>query len=226
MNKKTIRDIDVKDKRVLVRVDFNVPLSEGTVSDDTRIQAALPSIQYLLNREATLILCSHQGRPKGKVVDDLRMDPVARRQSELLDRPVIKLDECFGPEVEAAVLAAKPGDVVLLENTRFHPEEKQNDPAFAAKLAALADLYVNDAFGTAHRAHASTEGVAQYLPAVAGLLMEKELEFLGSALASPQRPYVAILGGAKISYMIGVIENLLGQVDALLIGGGMANSFL
>ena len=224
MNKKTIRDIDVKGKRVLVRVDFNVPLSEGAVSDDTRIQAALPSIQYLLNREATLILCSHLGRPKGKVVDDLRLDPVARRLSELLERPVNKLDECIGPKVEAAVQAAKPGDVILLENTRFHPEEKQNDPAFAAKLAALADLYVNDAFGTAHRAHASTEGVAQYLPAVAGLLMEKELEFLGSALASPE--YVAILGGAKISDKIGVVENLLGQVDALLIGGGMANTFL
>ena len=226
MNKRTIRDIDVKGKRVLVRVDFNVPLSEGTVTDDTRIQAALPSIQYLLSREATLILCSHLGRPKGKVVDDLRLDPVARRLSELLERPVNKLDECIGPKVEAAVQAAKPGDVILLENTRFHPEEKQNDPAFAAKLAALADLYVNDAFGTAHRAHASTEGVAQYLPAVAGLLMEKELEFLGSALASPERPYVAILGGAKISDKIGVVENLLGQVDALLIGGGMANTFL
>jgi phosphoglycerate kinase len=226
MNKKTIRDIEVKGKRVLVRVDFNVPLSEGTVTDDTRIRAALPSIQYLLDRQATLILCSHLGRPKGKAVDDLRMDPVARRLSELLDRPVIKLDECVGPEVEAAVLAAKPGDVILLENTRFHPEETQNDPAFAAKLAALADLYVNDAFGTAHRAHASTEGVAQYLPAVAGFLMEKELEFLGSALASPERPFVAILGGAKISDKIGVIENLLGQVDALLIGGGMANTFL
>jgi phosphoglycerate kinase len=226
MNKKTIRDIEVKGKRVLVRVDFNVPLSEGTVTDDTRIRAALPSIQYLLDRQATLILCSHLGRPKGKAVDDLRMDPVARRLSELLDRPVIKLDECVGPEVEAAVLAAKPGDVILLENTRFHPEETQNDPAFAAKLAALAALYVNDAFGTAHRAHASTEGVAQYLPAVAGFLMEKELEFLGSALASPERPFVAILGGAKISDKIGVIENLLGQVDALLIGGGMANTFL
>jgi phosphoglycerate kinase len=226
MNKKTIRDIDVKGKRVLVRVDFNVPLSESTVTDDTRIQAALPTIQYLLNRKATLILCSHLGRPKGKVVDDLRMDPVARRLSELLDRPVNKLDECVGPEVEAAVQAAKPGDVILLENTRFHPEERQNDPAFAAKLAALADLYVNDAFGTAHRAHASTEGVAQYLPAVAGFLMEKELEFLGSALISPERPYIAILGGAKISDKIGVIENLLGQVDALLIGGGMANTFL
>lgn len=226
MNKKTIRDIDVKGKRVLVRVDFNVPLSEGAVSDDTRIRAALPSLQYLLNRDAAIILCSHLGRPKGKVVDDLRMDAVARRLSELLDRPVNKLDECIGPEVEASALAAKPGEVILLENTRFHPEERLNDPAFAAKLAALADIYVNDAFGTAHRAHASTEGVAHYLPAVAGLLMEKELEFLGSALASPERPYVAILGGAKISDKIGVIENLLGQVDALLIGGGMANTFL
>jgi phosphoglycerate kinase len=226
VNKKTIRDIDVKGKRVLVRVDFNVPLSEGAVSDDTRIRAALPSLQYLLNRDAAIILCSHLGRPKGKVVDDLRMDAVARRLSELLDRPVNKLDECIGPEVEASALAAKPGEVILLENTRFHPEERLNDPAFAAKLAALADIYVNDAFGTAHRAHASTEGVAHYLPAVAGLLMEKELEFLGSALASPERPYVAILGGAKISDKIGVIENLLGQVDALLIGGGMANTFL
>ena len=226
MNKKTIRDIEVKGKRVLVRVDFNVPLSEGAVSDDTRIRAALPTIQYLLDRQATLVLCSHLGRPKGNEVSDLRMDPVARRLSELLDRPVIKLDDCVGPEVEAAVQAAKPGDLILLENTRFHPEEKQNDPAFAAQLASLADLYVNDAFGSAHRAHASTEGVAQYLPAVAGFLMEKELEFLGSALASPRRPFVAILGGAKISDKIGVIENLLGQVDALLIGGGMANTFL
>jgi phosphoglycerate kinase len=226
MNKKTIRDVDVQGKRVLVRVDFNVPLEEGTVSDDTRIRAALPTIRYLLDRDAAVILCSHLGRPNGKVVDSLRMEPVAQRLSELLDRPVKKLDDCIGPEVEAAARAAKPGDVILLENTRFHPEEKQNDPAFAAKLASLADLYVNDAFGSAHRAHASTEGVTHYLPAVAGLLMEKELEFLGNALASPKRPYVAILGGAKISDKIGVIENLLGQVDALLIGGGMANTFL
>jgi phosphoglycerate kinase len=226
MNKKTIRDVDVQDKRVLVRVDFNVPLDDGKVSDDTRIRAALPTIRYLLDRDAAVILCSHLGRPNGKVVDSLRMDPVAQRLSELLDRPVKKLDDCIGPEVEAAARAAKPGDLILLENTRFHPEEKQNDPAFAAKLASLADLYVNDAFGSAHRAHASTEGVTHYLPAVAGLLMEKELEFLGNALASPKRPYVAILGGAKISDKIGVIENLLGQVDALLIGGGMANTFL
>ena len=226
MNKKTIRDVDVQGKQVLVRVDFNVPLDDGKVSDDTRIRAALPTIRYLLDRDAAVILCSHLDRPNGKVVDSLRMDPVAQRLSELLDRPVKKLDDCIGPEVEAAARAAKPGDLILLENTRFHPEEKQNDPAFAAKLASLADLYVNDAFGSAHRAHASTEGVTHYLPAVAGLLMEKELEFLGNALASPKRPYVAILGGAKISDKIGVIENLLGQVDALLIGGGMANTFL
>jgi len=226
MDKKTIRDVDVDGKRVLVRVDFNVPLAGGAVADDTRIRAALPTIQYLLDHGATLILCSHLGRPKDQVVDDLKMDSVARHLADLLDRPVTKLDDCVGPEVEAAVRAARPGDVLLLENTRFHAAEKENDPGFSAQLAALADLYVNDAFGSAHRAHASTEGVAQYLPAVAGFLLEKELEFLGGALESPRRPFVAILGGAKISDKIGVIENLLGQVDALLIGGGMANTFL
>jgi phosphoglycerate kinase len=234
MNKKTIRDLDARDKRVLVRVDFNVPLADAEgagergriVTDDTRIRAALPTIQHLLDDGATLILCSHLGRPKGEVVDDLKMDPVAHRLSELLGRPVSKLDDCVGPEVEAAVQAAGPGDVIVLENTRFHPGEKANDPAFAAQLAGLADVYVNDAFGSAHRAHASTEGVARHLPAYAGFLLEKELEFLGNALASPQKPFVAILGGAKISDKIGVIENLLGQVDTLLIGGGMANTFL
>ncbi len=226
MNKKTVRDVDVRGKRVLVRVDFNVPLAEGVVTDDTRIWAALPTLQYLLDQGATLILCSHVGRPKGEVVDTLKMDPIARRLSELLDRPVIKLDDCIGPEVEAAVQAARPGAVIVLENTRFHPGEKANDPAFAAQLAALADLYVDDAFGSAHRAHASTEGVTHYLPAVAGFLMEKELEFLGGALTLPQKPFVAILGGAKISDKIGVIENLLDRVDALLVGGGMANTFL
>jgi phosphoglycerate kinase len=226
MKKKTVRDVDVQGTRVLVRVDFNVPLADGKVADDTRISAALPTIRYLIDAGAALILCSHLGRPKGQLVDALRMDPVAQHLSKLLGRPVAKMDDCVGPEIEAAARQAKPGDILLLENTRFHPEEKKNDPTFAAKLASLADLYVNDAFGSAHRAHASTEGVARYLPAVAGFLMEKELEFLGGALASPQHPFVAILGGAKISDKIGVIENLLGQVDALLIGGGMANTFI
>jgi phosphoglycerate kinase len=196
------------------------------VADDTRIRAALPTIHYLLERNATPILCSHLGRPKGQVVDDLKMDPVARRLSELVERPVTKLDDCIGPEVEKAIQSSEQGDLLLLENTRFHPEEKANDPDFARQLASPAELYVNDAFGSAHRAHASTEGVAHYLPAVAGFLMEKELDFLGRALADPGRPFVAILGGAKISDKIGVIENLLDRVDTLLIGGGMANTFL
>ena len=226
MNKKTVKDINVTGKRVLVRVDFNVPLAEGKVADDTRLRAALPTIQYLLDQGAKVILMSHLGRPKGKVVEELRMDPVAERLSELLGRPVRKLDDCVGDAVKAAVAEMRPGDVILLENTRFHPEERKNDPDFAKKLAELADVFVNDAFGTAHRAHASTVGVAQYLPAVAGLLMEKELNFLGKALESPERPFVALLGGAKISDKIGVIENLLTRVDALLISGGMANTFL
>jgi phosphoglycerate kinase len=225
MNKKTVRDIDVRGKRVLVRVDFNVPLKEGAVADDTRILAALPTLNYLLEQGAALILCSHLGRPKGKAVPELKMDPVATRLADLLERPVKKLDDCVGPAVEAAVQAMQPGEVVLLENTRFHPEEKANDPEFARQLAALAEIYVNDAFGSAHRAHASTEGVAHHLPAVAGFLMEKELEFLGQATENPEPPYVAILGGAKISSKIGVIDNLLKQCDRLLIGGGMANTF-
>jgi len=225
MNKKTIRDIDVQGKRVLVRVDFNVPLKNGAVTDDTRIRAALPTLNYLLEHGAALILCSHLGRPKNKVVPELRMDPVAARLAELLGRPVKKLDDCIGPEVEATAKAAQPGDVIMLENTRFHAEEEANDLGFARQLAGLGDIYVNDAFGTAHRAHASTEGVARYLPAVAGFLMEKELEFLGRATENPVHPYVAILGGAKISDKIGVIENLLVKCDRLLIGGGMANTF-
>jgi len=225
MNKKTVRDIDVRGKRVLVRMDFNVPLKEGAVADDTRIQAALPTLNYLLEQDATLILCSHLGRPKGKAVPELKMDPVATRLAELLERPVKKLDDCVGPAVEAAVQAMQPGEVALLENTRFHPEEKANDPEFARQLAALAEIYVNDAFGSAHRAHASTEGVTHHLPAVAGFLMEKELEFLGQATENPEPPYIAILGGAKISSKIGVIDNLLKQCDRLLIGGGMANTF-
>ena len=225
MNKKTIRDVNVRGKHVLVRVDFNVPLKDGAVADDTRIQAALPTLNYLLEQNAAPILCSHLGRPKGKVVPELKMNPVATRLAELLGHAVKKLDDCVGPEIEAAVKAMQPGEVILLENTRFHPEEKANDPEFAQQLAALAEIYVDDAFGSAHRAHASTEGVAHYLPAVAGFLMEKELEFLGRALGNPEHPYVAILGGAKISSKIGVIESLLKQCDRLLIGGGMANTF-
>jgi phosphoglycerate kinase len=230
MNKKTIRDVDVQSKRVLVRVDFNVPLGEGEVADDTRIEAALPTIRHLLGRGAAVILMSHLGRPKGKVVDGLKMDPVAGRLAELLDQPVRKLDDCVGPDVEEAAEAMQTGDVILLENTRFHAEEKANHPDFAAKLANLADVYVNDAFGAVHRAHASTEGVAQAMrqkggPAVAGLLVERELELLGKAVESPEHPFVAILGGAKISGKIAVIENLLERCDRLLIGGGMANTF-
>ncbi len=224
--KKTVRDVEVEGKRVLVRVDFNVPLARGKAADDTRIRAALPTINYLLQHRAKVILMSHLGRPKGKVVDELRLDPVAERLSELLGRPVRKLDDCVGPKVEAAVAEMQPGDVILLENTRFHPQEKANDPAFARQLASLADVFVNDAFGAAHRAHASVVGVAEHLPAVAGFLMEKEIAFLGQALTAPEHPFVAILGGAKISSKIGVIDSLLDKVDSLLIGGGMANTFL
>jgi phosphoglycerate kinase len=224
--KKTVRDIAVKGKRVLVRVDFNVPLENGEVADDTRIRAALPTIQYLLEQGAAVILMSHLGRPKGKVQDELRLDPVARRLSQLLGRDVGKLDDCVGPETLRAAKSLEPGQVLLLENLRFHPEEEENDPDFARQLASLADVYVNDAFGTAHRAHASTAGVTAHLPAVAGLLLERELEVLGTVLAHPARPFVAILGGAKVSSKIGVIRSLLTKVDLLLVGGGMANTFL
>jgi len=227
MNKKTVEDIDVAGKRVLVRADFNVPLDKGgNITDDTRIRAALPTIEYLRDEGACVILCSHLGRPKGKPADDLRLTPVAKRLSQLLQVKVTKTEDCVGSQVESVVAKMKPGDVVLLENLRFHSEETGNDPDFAKQLASLADVYVNDAFGTAHRAHASTAGVAQFLPAVAGFLMEKELTFLGEALAEPARPFVAILGGAKVSDKIGVIENLLPQVDRLIVGGGMANTFL
>ena len=226
--KKTVRDIDVKGKRVLMRVDFNVPLDKADrhVQDDTRIRAALPTIDCLRQQGARLILCSHLGRPDGKVVDALRMAPVARHLGDLLGLPVKTTGCCTGPEVEAAAQALAPGEVLLLENLRFHPEEEGNDPAFAKALASLADVYVNDAFGTAHRAHASTAGVAAYLPAVAGFLMEKELAFLGKALADPERPFAAIIGGAKISTKIAVLESLLDKVDRLIIGGGMACTFL
>jgi phosphoglycerate kinase len=226
MGKKSVRDIDVRGKRVLLRVDFNVPLADGQVADDTRIEAALPTIEYLLDQGAAVILMSHLGRPKGQVREGLRMDPVARRLSELLGRDVAKADDCVGPEVKDAAAGLQPGQLLLLENLRFHPEEEGNDPAFAKRLASLADVYVNDAFGAAHRAHASTAGVPDYLPAVSGFLMERELEVLGSTLTSPAHPFVAILGGAKISGKIGVIRNLLDKVDLLLLGGGMANTFL
>ncbi|MCR4419149.1 MAG: phosphoglycerate kinase [Clostridia bacterium] len=227
MRKKTVRDVDVRNRRVLVRVDFNVPLDrEGRVADDTRIRAALPTIKYLREQKAKVILVSHLGRPKGKVKEELRLDPVARRLSELLGEEVRKANDCLGPEVEAAAAALGPGQVLLLENIRFYPEEEKNDAEFARRLAALADVYVNDAFGTAHRAHASTAGVAAYLPAVAGFLMEKEVDFLGRLLEAPERPYVAVLGGAKVSDKIGVIQNLLTRVNTLLLGGGMANTFL
>ncbi len=228
MNKKTIRDIDVAGKRVLVRVDFNVPLDENRkITDDRRIKAALPTINYLLEKGGRVILVSHLGRPRGQVVDKLRLDPVAERLSELLGRSVLKLDDSIGPDVEGAVAGMKDGDLILLENIRFYSEEEKNASDFSCKLAALADIYVNDAFGTAHRAHASTEGVAHYIkPAVAGFLMEKELDYLGRSLENPERPFVAVLGGAKVSDKIPVIENLLNKVDTLLIGGGMAYTFL
>jgi phosphoglycerate kinase len=224
-NKKTIEDIDVKGKKVLVRVDFNVPLKEGKVGDDTRMTAALPTIQDLLKNGAAVILCSHLGRPKGGPDPKYTMKPVAEHLAELLGKPVVFAEDCVGPSAEAAAKALKPGDVLLLENTRFHAEEEKNDPAFAKQLASLAEIFVNDAFGTAHRAHASTEGVTHYLPSVAGYLLEKEIKYLGQAVAEPKRPFVAILGGAKISDKIGVIKNLLTKADKILIGGGMANTF-
>jgi phosphoglycerate kinase len=226
--KKSVRDIDVKGKRVLVRVDFNVPLDKADrhVVDDTRIRAALPTIDYLRQQGARLVLCSHLGRPDGKAVDALRMAPVARHLGDLLGTQVKVIDCCTGAGAGAAAQALAPGEVLLLENLRFHPEEEANDVAFARALASLAEVYVNDAFGTAHRAHASTAGVAMYLPAVAGFLMQKELSFLGGALADPERPFAAVIGGAKISTKIGVLENLLGKLDRLIIGGGMACTFL
>jgi phosphoglycerate kinase len=226
MNKKTVRDIDMAGKRVLVRVDFNVPLEKSRVSDDTRIRAALPTIMYILGCGAQLILCSHLGRPKGKLEAKYSLRPVAERLGQLLNRPVQMAPDCIGPVVEGMTKKLPRSGVLLLENLRFHAEEEANDARFAQALASLADIYVNDAFGSAHRAHASTVGVTAYLPAVSGFLMEKELTFLGKALAAPARPFVSVLGGAKVSDKIAVIHNLLGKVDSLLIGGGMANTFL
>jgi phosphoglycerate kinase len=227
----SVRDLDARGKRVLVRVDFNVPQDpSGAITDDTRIRAALPTIRHLVENGARVALVSHLGRPEGETREarrdpKLSLRPAAERLSELLGRPVRMLDDTVGPEVEAAVEAAQPGEVLLLENVRFYPEEEANDPEFAARLARLADLYVNDAFGAAHRAHASTEGVARRLPGAAGFLMELELEKLGAVLQDPPRPFVAILGGAKIKEKLGVINNLLPRVDALLLGGGMAYTF-
>ena len=226
-NKKTIEDIDVSGKKVLVRCDFNVPLDENkNITDETRINAALPTIKYLLEHKAAVILCSHLGRPKGEFNMKYSLAPVAKRLSEKLGFEVKLAKDVIGPDAKKLAAEVKPGEAVLLENVRFHAEEEKNDPAFAKELASMADIYVSDAFGTVHRAHASTAGVAQYLPAVAGFLIGKELNFLGKAVTDPERPFVAILGGAKVKDKIGVITNLIEKVDTLLIGGGMAYTFM
>ncbi|WP_342399483.1 phosphoglycerate kinase [Weizmannia sp. FSL W8-0676] len=226
MNKKSIKDVELQGKRVFCRVDFNVPLKDGNVTDDTRIRAALPTIKYLVENGAKVILASHLGRPKGQVVEELRLTPVAKRLSELLGKDVKKANEAYGESVKAEIAKMENGDVLLLENVRFYPGEEKNDPELAKEFAALADLYVNDAFGAAHRAHASTEGIAHYLPAVSGFLMQKELDVLGKALSNPERPFTAIIGGAKVKDKIGVIDNLLDKVDNLIIGGGLAYTFV
>lgn len=223
---RSLRELDVTGKRVLVRVDYNVPLQNGRVADDTRLRESLPTLEYLLSHRAKIILVSHLGRPNGTVVPELRLDPVARQLERLLQRPVTKLDDCIGPEVSRAVSQMRPGDIVLLENVRFYPEEEANDENFAKELARLADCYVNDAFGTAHRAHASTYGVAKFLPAAAGLLLEREVSALQRAVENPQRPFLAIVGGAKLKDKIGVLTDFIGRVDAFLIGGGVAFTLL
>ncbi|HLV09666.1 MAG TPA: phosphoglycerate kinase [Halanaerobiales bacterium] len=226
MMKKTLKDYDFKGKRTLVRVDFNVPLENRKITDDTRIQAALPTIKYLINEGARVILMSHLGRPRGEIVEELRMDPVAERLANLLGKEISKADDCVGDEVKKAVENLKDGNVLVLENTRFHPEEKKNEPDFARQLAELADVFVSDAFGAAHRAHASTVGVTEYLPAVAGFLLQRELNALGDVMETPGHPFVAIMGGAKVSDKIGVIRNLMDKIDYLLVGGGIANTFI
>ncbi|WP_299092358.1 phosphoglycerate kinase [uncultured Metabacillus sp.] len=226
MNKKSVKDIDVKGKVVFCRVDFNVPMKDGQVTDDTRIRAALPTIQYLTEQGAKVVLASHLGRPKGQVVEELRLNAVAERLQELFGKNVVKTDEAYGETVKAEIAKLEEGGVLLLENVRFYPGEEKNDPELAKAFAELADVYVNDAFGAAHRAHASTEGIAKHIPAVAGFLMEKELEVLGKALSNPDRPFTAIIGGAKVKDKIGVIQNLLDKVDNLLIGGGLAYTFI
>ncbi|MEE2884661.1 MAG: phosphoglycerate kinase [Chloroflexota bacterium] len=228
MNKKTVRDVDVSGKTVLLRVDYNVPFESGSMEilDDSRLIASIPTIQYLLERECKLVLCSHLGRPKGNIVDNLKMKPIARKLSELLSHEIYEAPSCVGEDTRAMVNSMPNTGIVLLENVRFHPEEELNDPKFAMSLASLAEVYVNDAFGTAHRAHASTEGVAHHLPAVAGLLMDRELEMLGRSLDSPIRPFTALVGGAKVADKIKVLTNLSQRVDNLIVGGGMAATFL
>lgn len=226
LNKKTMKDIDVKGKRVFVRVDFNVPMADGVITDETRIRAAIPTIEYLVEQGAKVILASHLGRPKGEVKEDMRLTAVGVRLAELMAKPVTKLDESIGQVVEEAVANMQNGDMILLENVRFHAGEEKNDPALAEQFAKLADVYVNDAFGAAHRAHASTEGIAKHIPAVSGFLMQKELDVLGKALSNPERPFTAIIGGAKVKDKIGVIESLLEKVDHLIIGGGLSFTFI
>ena len=226
LNKKSIEDIDVSGKKVLARCDFNVPLKDGVITNDKRIVAALPTIKYLLDHNAKLILCSHLGRPKGEFKPEFSLAPVAARLSELLGKDVIMAKDVIGEDAKAKAAALKEGEVLLLENVRYHKEETKHDPEFAKELASLAEIYVNDAFGAAHRAHASTEGVSHYLPAVCGYLMQKEIAFIGGTLEDPKRPFVAILGGAKVSDKIGVITNLLDKVDTLIVGGGMAYTFM
>jgi phosphoglycerate kinase len=227
MVKRTVKDIDVKKKKVLVRVDFNVPMKpDGTITDDTRIRACLPTIKYLLSQQSRIVLCSHLGRPGGKVVKELRLAPAAKRLSELLRKPVEALSDCVGPQVEDAVSKLQDGNIVLLENLRFYPQEEANDPDFAKRLSRLADIYVDDAFGSCHRAHASIVGVARYLPAVAGLLLEKELTTLNGLMGNPPRPFAVMIGGAKVATKLGLLENILPKIDSLLIGGGMAATFL
>ena len=226
LNKKTMKDIDVKGKRVFVRVDFNVPMADGAITDETRIRAAIPTIEYLVEQGAKVILASHLGRPKGEVKEDMRLTAVGIRLAELMSKPVTKLDESIGLAVEEAVASMQNGDILLLENVRFHAGEEKNEPALAQQFAQLADIYVNDAFGAAHRAHASTEGIAKHIPAVSGFLMQTELDVLGKALSNPEHPFTAIIGGAKVKDKIGVIESLLEKVDHLIIGGGLSFTFI
>ncbi|HHV71021.1 MAG TPA: phosphoglycerate kinase [Clostridia bacterium] len=227
MEKMSLQDINVDNKTVLVRFDYNVPMDEeGRITDDTRLRESLPTLKYLMSKGAKIVIVSHLGRPGGKIVEKLRLDPVARELEGLLGVPIKKINSCIGPEAEAAVAALEPGQILLLENVRFYPEEEKNDREFARKLAGLAEIYVNDAFGAAHRAHASISAIAEFLPAVAGFLLEKEISIMGKALNNPERPFLAVLGGAKVADKIGVISNLLNKVDTLLIGGGMAYTFL